>query len=329
MGTAQYMAPERIAGGQGTPASDLYALGIVLHECLAGVPPFAGSSAEVMAAHLYLPLPPLPAAVPAEVDALVGRLTVKDPARRISDAGEFAELAARLRDALAPGLVPSAAARHYGAGAAVADPVPPPIPPSPGPQRGSGLAELAARSAPGFALGQAAGGAGHPGPEAPGQDTGFLSAEWAEPARMTTGTGLLQLHDRARRRRRAGTMAVGAAVLAGTLLAVLLISGAFRAASSDGPAPTGSASATTTLPGARPTPGNGGASSRAARTGTSAAATSPRATGRRTKASPSSSPKASPSASPSTSPSASPSASPSTSPSAGPSGTACVLGVCL
>jgi len=317
-----------------------------------------------MAAHLYLPLPPLPAAVPAEVDALVGGLTVKDPARRISDAGEFAELAARLRDALAPGLVPSAAARHYGAGAAVADPVPPPIPPSPGPQRGSGLAELAARSAPGFALGQAAGGAGHPGPdgrpgiawanpgaggagpapaapgpEAPGQDTGFLSAEWAEPARMTTGTGLLQLHDRARRRRRAGTMAVGAAVLAGTLLAVLLISGAFRAASSDGPAPTGSASATTTLPGARPTPGNGGASSRAARTGTSAAATSPRATGRRTKASPSSSPKASPSASPSTSPSASPSASPSTSPSAGPSGspsgspsptgTACVLGVCL
>src|SRR6202044_3970636 len=52
MGTAQYMAPERIAGGPGTPASDLYALGIVLHECLAGTPPFEGTSAEGMAAHL-------------------------------------------------------------------------------------------------------------------------------------------------------------------------------------------------------------------------------------------------------------------------------------
>ena len=72
MGTAQYMAPERIAGGAGTPASDLYALGIVLHECLTGIPPFEGTSADVMAAHLYLPLPPLPAGVPPEVDDLVG-----------------------------------------------------------------------------------------------------------------------------------------------------------------------------------------------------------------------------------------------------------------
>ncbi len=65
MGTTQYMAPERIAGGPGTPASDLYALGIVLHECLTGIPPFEGAPADVMAAHLYLPLPPLPAGVPA------------------------------------------------------------------------------------------------------------------------------------------------------------------------------------------------------------------------------------------------------------------------
>src|SRR3984957_2992388 len=111
MGTAQYMAPERIAGGPGTPASDLYALGIVLHECIAGVPPFEGTSADVMAAHLYLPLPPHPARAPVEDAALVGRRRIKDPAQRISDAGERAELAAGLRDALAPGhLVPSAGA---------------------------------------------------------------------------------------------------------------------------------------------------------------------------------------------------------------------------
>src|SRR6185437_12516667 len=100
MGTTQYMAPERIAGNQGTAASDVYALGIVLHECLTGVPPHDGTPAEVMAAHLYLPLPPLPVGTPPEVEDLVARLTVKDPAQRISDAGELADLAAMIRDSL-------------------------------------------------------------------------------------------------------------------------------------------------------------------------------------------------------------------------------------
>src|SRR5207302_2041668 len=103
MGTSQYLAPERIAGGSGTPASDLYSLGIVLHECLTGMPPYDGTPAEVMASHLYLPLPPLPAAVPPELDALVAQLTAKDPARRIRDARELAALASRLRDAIAAG----------------------------------------------------------------------------------------------------------------------------------------------------------------------------------------------------------------------------------
>jgi eukaryotic-like serine/threonine-protein kinase len=126
MGTTQYMAPERIAGNQGTAASDLYALGIVLHECLTGMPPHDGTAAEVMAAHLYLPLPPLPADVPAELDVLVDRLTTKDPAKRISDARELAELAARLRDSIGGGaLVPLAhGAVQSGPGAAVPGPVP-------------------------------------------------------------------------------------------------------------------------------------------------------------------------------------------------------------
>jgi hypothetical protein len=371
MGTAQYMAPERIAGGQGSPASDLYALGIVLHECLTGEPPFEGTSADVMAAHLYLPPPPLPAGVPLEVDALLSGLTVKDPARRVSDAGELAELAARLRDALAPGyLVPSGRARHHGPGGAAADPAPVPS----GPQRGrSGLAELAAKTAPGFALGLAGGDAGSqepgghpgagpvspgaaaagqaktaPGPGAAGPGTGFVSADWVVPPRMSTGTGILQLDDQARRRRRrAGTMAVGAAVVAGIALVALLITGAFRTASSNKPPPVRPASASATTPGARPSPGTGpagapGGSSPARRSGTSAAvpaATSPQARRSSAKASPSSSPSASPSTSPggpaSTSPGGSPSGSPSTRPSGSPSGspsptgTACFLGVCV
>jgi serine/threonine-protein kinase len=95
------MAPERIAGGQATPASDLYALGILMYECLTGLPPYDGGTAEVMAGHLYLPMPPLPAGVPPELDELITRLTAKDPAARLSDAAEVAAIATRLRDALA------------------------------------------------------------------------------------------------------------------------------------------------------------------------------------------------------------------------------------
>src|SRR6185437_4712076 len=118
---------ERIAGNPGTAASDLYALGIVLHECLTGVPPHDGTAAEVMAAHLYMPLPPLPADVPPELDVLVDRLTTKDPAKRISDARELADLAARLRDAIGGGtLVPPArGAAQSGPGPALLSPVPP------------------------------------------------------------------------------------------------------------------------------------------------------------------------------------------------------------
>ena len=126
MGTTQYMAPERIAGGQATPASDLYALGILIYECLTGLPPYDGGTAEVMAGHLYLPMPPLPAGVPQDLGELITRLTAKDPAARLSDAAEVAAIATRLRDALAAdaGLTVAASAyagattgSHAGAGA--------------------------------------------------------------------------------------------------------------------------------------------------------------------------------------------------------------------
>ena len=126
MGTTQYMAPERIAGGQATPASDLYALGILIYECLTGLPPYDGGTAEVMAGHLYLPMPPLPAGVPPELGELITRLTAKDPAARLSDAAEVAAIATRLRDALAadagltvaaPAYAGAATGSHAGAGA--------------------------------------------------------------------------------------------------------------------------------------------------------------------------------------------------------------------
>jgi tRNA A-37 threonylcarbamoyl transferase component Bud32 len=103
VGTPSYLAPERAAGASATAASDLYSLGVVAYECLAGQPPFQGTPMEVVAACQRAPLPPLPAAVPAEVAALVMELTAKDPAARPASASQVATRAARLRDALRDG----------------------------------------------------------------------------------------------------------------------------------------------------------------------------------------------------------------------------------
>src|SRR5579859_3962697 len=102
MGTPGYMAPERVAGAQAGPASDLYALGIVAYECLAGARPFSGPPLEVAIAHRDRPLPPLPAWLPAEVAEFVMVLTAKDPALRPASAGLVADQARRLRDHLVP-----------------------------------------------------------------------------------------------------------------------------------------------------------------------------------------------------------------------------------
>jgi serine/threonine-protein kinase len=98
VGSPGYIAPERVTGGQGGPASDLYALGIVAYECLTGGRPFSGPPLEVAIAHRDRPLPPLPARVPVEVADFVMILTAKDPAWRPASAGEVACQARWLRD---------------------------------------------------------------------------------------------------------------------------------------------------------------------------------------------------------------------------------------
>jgi tRNA A-37 threonylcarbamoyl transferase component Bud32 len=103
IGTPGYLAPERVAGAAATPAGDLYSLGIVAYECLTGAPPFSGIPVEVALAHRDRPLPPLPAAVPSGVAALVTELTAKDPAARPASAGLVAAQAGRFRDAMTAG----------------------------------------------------------------------------------------------------------------------------------------------------------------------------------------------------------------------------------
>jgi serine/threonine-protein kinase len=98
IGTPGYLAPERAMGEQATPASDLYSLGMVAYECLAGTPPFRGTALEVALAHRDRPLPPLPPSVGGGMCTLVMRLAAKDPARRLNDAAEVAVWAGLLRD---------------------------------------------------------------------------------------------------------------------------------------------------------------------------------------------------------------------------------------
>ncbi len=98
MGTAQYISPEQASGRPASGASDLYALGVVAYECLAGTPPFTGDSPVALAlAHTRDDPPELPEHVPAEIDNLVFSLLQKDPQDRPSTAGEVAHLAAVIR----------------------------------------------------------------------------------------------------------------------------------------------------------------------------------------------------------------------------------------
>ena len=103
IGTPGYLAPERASGQQATPATDIYALGMVAYECLAGVPPFTGPALEVALAHRDRPLPPLSSSVAPDVVAFVMQLTAKDPAWRPGRAADVAVWAGRLRDGLAAG----------------------------------------------------------------------------------------------------------------------------------------------------------------------------------------------------------------------------------
>jgi serine/threonine-protein kinase len=106
IGTSGYLAPERAAGGRATPASDIYALGIVGYECLAGAPPFGGGPMEQALAHQQRPLPPLPAGVPADLAAFIAQLTAKDPALRPRSATEVVSHARLLRDGVSGALPP-------------------------------------------------------------------------------------------------------------------------------------------------------------------------------------------------------------------------------
>src|SRR4051794_13001882 len=95
LGTANYLAPELLRGQSATPASDMYALGVVAYECIAGRAPFTGELADVIDAQQREQVPPLPRKVAPALRDLVMALLAKDPAQRPSDAGHVAAQAQR------------------------------------------------------------------------------------------------------------------------------------------------------------------------------------------------------------------------------------------
>lgn len=94
LGTASYLSPEQAAGQVATPASDVYALGVVGYQCLAGRRPFEGENPlEIAMKHVREPPPPLPGDIPPAVREIVMRALAKDPAHRWPSGSALAAVA--------------------------------------------------------------------------------------------------------------------------------------------------------------------------------------------------------------------------------------------
>ena len=175
VGTAQYFSPEQAEGRVVGPPSDVYSLGVVAYECLAGRLPFLADSPVTVAMMQIRDVPPaLPPDVPGPVQALVMRILAKDPRQRFADGAELAEAVRAVQEGR---------------------PIPPPRPfptPPPSPQPGPaqpvptqpGLAQ------PGLAQpGLAQPGPSQPGPSQPGpSQPGLAQPGLAQPGPSQPGT---------------------------------------------------------------------------------------------------------------------------------------------
>jgi serine/threonine-protein kinase len=110
VGTPIYMSPEQITGKRAGPPADIYALGVMLFELVAGKPPFFGASLiQMMSMHREAKPPrltELKPGTPIEVERLVDRMLAKAPQDRPQDAealrAEVASIRARLESRAAP-----------------------------------------------------------------------------------------------------------------------------------------------------------------------------------------------------------------------------------
>ena len=93
LGTPDYMSPEQIQGKRGDARTDVYAIGVMLYEMLAGRVPWEGDNAlSVMSQDINAPVPPLHelnSAVPPPIDGIVRKCLRKDPNERYEDASSL------------------------------------------------------------------------------------------------------------------------------------------------------------------------------------------------------------------------------------------------
>ncbi len=98
MGTVQYLSPEQASGHPASPSTDIYSLGIVAYECLAGKRPFTGESQVAIAmAQINEEPPPLPDTIAEPVRNLVYSCIAKKPADRPASSANLARAAQALR----------------------------------------------------------------------------------------------------------------------------------------------------------------------------------------------------------------------------------------
>lgn len=121
VGTPAYMSPEQATAGRDLDGrSDIYELGCVLNEMLAGHPPFTGTNhRELLARHALDPLPPLRRARPAVPDTVEHAITkalAKVPADRFPTAVEFAQALGTLAAPSVPGPIFTSASPAHAFG---------------------------------------------------------------------------------------------------------------------------------------------------------------------------------------------------------------------
>ncbi|WP_189046521.1 serine/threonine-protein kinase, partial [Micromonospora sonchi] len=140
LGTASYISPEQATGQVATPTSDVYALGVVAYQCLAGRRPFEGDNPlDIAMRHVRETPRPLPSDIPPQVCALVERAMAKDPKERWQSAAVLAGAARQLKAALS---------RQARGGAGQAAPISA-APASPAPGRAAPISAAPASPAPG------------------------------------------------------------------------------------------------------------------------------------------------------------------------------------